>query len=144
MKAKQVNEAEPTAWVLVFDAGDEVMAELRRFAKEKALSGSSFTAIGALSRVEVGWFDWEKKDYETAVNLDEQVEVLSLIGDVACDKGEPAVHAHIVIGRRDGTAHGGHLIEGRVRPTLELVLTEWPKHLPKKFDPQAKLPLIAL
>jgi uncharacterized protein len=74
----------------------------------------------------------------------EQVELLSLIGDVALKDGEPQVHAHAAVGKRDGTAHGGHLLQARVRPTCELVLTESPAHLKKEFDPVAGIALIKL
>jgi predicted DNA-binding protein with PD1-like motif len=70
------------------------------------------------------------------------VEVLSLIGDIALHEGKPQVHAHLVIGKKDGTAHGGHLLEARVRPTLEVILTESPKPLHKKYDPESGLALI--
>ena len=44
--------------------------------------------------------------------MSEQVEVLSLIGDVALKDGEPKVHAHVVVGRSDGSTRGGHLMDG--------------------------------
>ena len=92
----------------------------------------------------LGYFDWDAKDYKH-IPLREQVEVLSLIGDVALDeKGEPKVHAHVVVGRSDGTARGGHLLEAHVRPTLEVILTESPKHLRKQYDPESRLALIRL
>jgi predicted DNA-binding protein with PD1-like motif len=65
-------------------------------------------------------------------------------GDIALKDGEPQVHAHVVVGRSDGTAHGGHLVEARVRPTCELILTESPIHLQKKFDPKAGIALIQI
>ena len=68
--------------------------------------------------------------------------MLSLVGDIALDQGQPKVHAHLVIGKSDGSAHGGHLIEGHVRPTLEIILTETPRHLHKRFDPESGLALI--
>lgn len=142
MQATLVSAQNPETHVLVFETGDEVVAGLEQFALERNLKGSSFTAIGALSDIKVGWLDWESKQYEIAVELQEQVEVLSLIGDVALNEGKPAVHAHIVIGRRDGSAHGGHLLRAHVRPTLELVLIEWPHHLCKRFDPVSGLALI--
>jgi uncharacterized protein len=73
-----------------------------------------------------------------------QVELLSLIGDVALKDGEPQVHAHAVVGKRDGTAHGGHLLHAHVRPTFEVVLTESPAHLRKEFDASAGIALIKL
>ena len=105
MRHKRLEER-PRTYALIFETGDELAAGLKRFAREQKLGGSSFKAIGAFSRVKLGWFHWETKRYETSVDLDEQVELLSLIGDIAVKDGEPQVHAHVVIGRRDGTAHG--------------------------------------
>jgi uncharacterized protein len=90
----------------------------------------------------LGWLSWETKRYEPSVTLNEQVELLSLIGDVALKDGEPAVHAHAVIGKKDGTAHGGHLFQAYIRPTCEVVLTESPVHLQKFIDPEAGIALI--
>jgi len=117
---------------------------LKEFASEQKLASASFKAIGALSSVKLGWLNWETKQYEQSVSLDEQVELLSLIGDVALKDGEPQVHAHAVIGKRDGTAHGGHLLQAHIRPTCEVVLTESPAHLKKEFNPSAGIALIKL
>lgn len=143
MKFKQVDQS-PKTFVLVFETGDELAGGLSRFAQEQRLSAASFTAIGGLSSVRLAWFSWELKTYEPAVALDEQVELLSLIGNVALKDGEPMVHAHAVIGRRDGTAHGGHLLEAYIRPTCEVVLTESPAMLHKAVDPESGLALFRL
>lgn len=115
---------------------------LKQFASDHDLAGSSFKAIGALSDAKLGWFNWETKHYETAADIHEQIEVLSLIGDIALYEGRPEIHAHVVVGKKDGTAHGGHLLQAHVRPTLELILTEAPERLQKKHDPQSGLALI--
>jgi hypothetical protein len=141
MRYKRVEER-PRTYVLIFDTGDELAAGLKQFAQSQELAGSSFKAIGALESVKLGWFNWEAKKYETAVDLNEQVELLSLIGDIALKDGEPQVHAHVVVGRRDGSAHGGHLLEAKVRPTCEVVLTESPEHLRKEMDGEAGIALI--
>jgi len=141
MEAKLIDE-HPTTYVLIFDTGDEIVSNLKTFAKEHHLAGSSFKAIGALSDAKVGWFNWEMKKYETAAEIHEQIEVLSLIGDIALKDGDPEIHAHMVVGKRDGTAHGGHLQEAHVRPTLEMILTESPVALQKRHDPESGLALI--
>jgi uncharacterized protein len=141
MRFKQLSRV-PVTYALIFETGDEIAAGLKTFAKEHKLKDASFKAIGALEYVKVGWFDWDKKKYETAAELNEQVELLSMIGDVALKDGEPQVHAHLVIGKRDGTAHGGHLLEARVRPTCELILTESPAELHKEIDPKSGIALI--
>jgi predicted DNA-binding protein with PD1-like motif len=143
MHFKQIG-ASPETFVLVFETGDELAGGLLRFATDQRLTSASFTAVGALSSVRLGWYDWETKTYETSVTLDEQVELLSLIGDVALKDADPVVHAHVVIGRRDGTAHGGHLLRALVRPTCEVVLTASPVHLQKALDPASGLFLIRL
>jgi predicted DNA-binding protein with PD1-like motif len=141
MEFRQINES-PKTFVLVFQTGDELAKGLLKFAEEQKLSAASFTAVGALSSVRLAWFNWDTKKYERSVVLDEQVELLSLIGDVALQDAKPVVHAHVVIGKKDGTAHGGHLLEAHVRPTCEVVLTESPVHLQKFLDPVSGLALI--
>lgn len=130
-------------FALVFDKGDEPVSELERFAREHGVTAASFTGIGAFEEVVLGYFDRDAKEYEE-IPLREQVEVLSLAGDIALADGEPKVHAHVVIGKRDGTAHGGHLLRGRVWPTLEVVLVESPAELRKSHDPETGLALIDL
>jgi uncharacterized protein len=141
MNYKQIDDS-PQTFILVFETGDELAGGLAKFAKEKRLSAASFKAVGALSSVRLGWFSWESKKYEPSVTLDEQVELVSLIGDVALNNGEPMVHAHAVVGRKDGTAHGGHLLQARIRPTCEVVLTESPVELRKFVDEMSGLALI--
>jgi predicted DNA-binding protein with PD1-like motif len=143
MNFKQIDKS-PKTFILVFKTGDELAKGLSQFAEEQNLSAASFKAVGALSSVRLGWFSWESKKYEPSVTLDEQVELLSLIGDVALYEGKPVVHAHAVVGKKDGTAHGGHLLEARIRPTCEVVLTESPAHLQKHVDPESGLALIGL
>jgi predicted DNA-binding protein with PD1-like motif len=143
MRWKQI-EDEPKTFALIFETADEIATVLQQFARGQDLAGSSFKAIGALSYAKLGWFNWETKKYDPACVLDEQVELLSLIGDIALKDGKPQVHAHVVIGRSDGTAHGGHLLEARVRPTCELILTESPIHLQKKLDPKSGIALIQI
>jgi predicted DNA-binding protein with PD1-like motif len=141
MKARQIDES-PKTFVLVFETDDELAKGLLEFAEQERLSAASFKAVGALSSVRLAWFSWESKKYQPSVTLDEQVELLSLIGDVALMDGKPSVHAHAVVGKKDGTAHGGHLIEAHIRPTCEVVLTESPSHPQKQVDKESGLALI--
>ena len=129
-------------YAVVLQTGDEVMASLKEFIARENIHAAQMTAIGALSHVVLNYFDWERKAYHN-IPVSDQVEVASLIGDVADGPdGKPALHAHIVIGRRDGTAMAGHLGEAHVRPTLEVILVESPVHLRKKMDPESGLALI--
>jgi predicted DNA-binding protein with PD1-like motif len=102
---------------------------------------SQFTAIGAFERATVAYFDWSTKEYKP-ISIDEQVEVLTMNGDITLDQQRPKVHAHVVLGKSDATAHGGHLMKGFVRPTLEIMITELPRHLYRHHDPASGLALI--
>ena len=143
METKLLNDVGEATYALVFDIDEEVVAGLTRFAVEKNITAGHFTAIGAFSKLTLGYFDWQAKDY-TRIAVNEQVEVLSLIGDIAIDKGKPKLHAHVVVGKSDGTAHGGHLLEAYVRPTLEVVLESAPARLVRRHDPESGLALIDL
>ncbi len=144
MEAKQIHEENgQRTFVLVLGKGDEVVSRITDFAKENGLDAASLTGIGALSEATLGYFDAERKEYEE-IPVHEQVEVLSMVGDIAEHEGEPELHPHVVLGRRDGTTRGGHLLEGRVYPTLEVVVTESPEHLKKTTDEETGLALIDL
>ena len=122
MKSKLLLD-KPQIHAVVFDTGDEVITCMTDFARQQALSASQFTGLGAFSDVVLGFFNFEKKDYDRII-IDEQVEVVSFIGDVTLVNGKPKLHPHVVVAKRDGTAHGGHLLQAHVRPTLEVVITE--------------------
>ena len=143
MQAKQLQAQGQKTWALIFQSGDEVVSTLTKFAREQGLDSSYFTAIGAFQRATLAYFDRERKEYQE-IPIEEQVEVLALTGDIALKGTEPQVHAHVVVGRSDGTTRGGHLMEARVWPTLEVVLSETPKHLRRKHDDESGLALIVV
>ena len=143
MKARLLHESDgQRTFVVVLETGDEVMASLTAFAEERGLTAAQLSAIGAFSDAVLAYFDWETKAY-AKIPVNEQVEVASMLGDVALDpEGNVALHVHLVLGRRDGTALAGHLDEAHVRPTLEVIVAEAPEHLRKVKDPESGLALI--
>jgi predicted DNA-binding protein with PD1-like motif len=143
MKAKLLNEQNGRTFALIFDKGDEIIATLSSFAKDQSLTASHFTAIGTVSDAQLGYFDREKKEYRR-FTVSEQVEVLALVGNISRNQGEPRVHAHITLGRSDGTTRGGHLFAAHIWPTLELFLTESPTMLQCQTDEESGLALINL
>jgi predicted DNA-binding protein with PD1-like motif len=142
MHAKILDEHDERIYAVIFETGEDPVAGLTRFAEQQNLTASSFTAIGAFSEALLGYFDWEKKDYER-IPVQEQTEVLALVGDIAVEgRNRKKVHAHVVLGRRNGAACGGHLLQAKVRPTLEVILTETPGYLQRVYDPASGLALI--
>jgi predicted DNA-binding protein with PD1-like motif len=128
-------------FAFVLEPDEEPMSLLARCAEDYALASCLITGVGGFARATLGYFDRARKAY-LKFPIEEQVEVLSLLGDVAHDGVKRIVHVHCVVGLRDGTTRGGHLLEARVWPTLEAIVTEWPAYLRKRFDPEIGLPLI--
>ncbi|MDX1665025.1 MAG: PPC domain-containing DNA-binding protein [Candidatus Promineifilaceae bacterium] len=144
MQTKLLNDDQEKTYAVIYDKGDEFIAELKRFAEKQGLSSARFTAVGAFSDIILQYFQRDKKEYKD-IPVEEQVEVLTLTGDIALTpEGKPEVHAHVVLGKSDGTAIGGHIKQAHVWPTLELVLTEYPDYLQKRTDPETGLTLIDL
>jgi predicted DNA-binding protein with PD1-like motif len=142
MKWDLLDDKAGRTYALIYEIGEEVMQTLLAFAKQEKLAGSSVSGIGALSDVILAYFDWDQKKY-VPNPIPEQVELVSLLGDISLDPaGEPALHVHVVVGKRDGTAYGGHLVAAHVRPTLEMIITESPEHLQRKIDPATGLATI--
>ena len=143
MRSKLINSGELKTYAVVFDEHDEVIKLLEGFAKEKNLKAAQFTGIGAFSEVTLGFFDFDTKDY-LKIEIREQAELLSLVGDITLYKDKHQVHPHVVVGKRDGTAYGGHLLKATVHPTLELVINESPGYLQREMNEETGLPLIKI
>jgi predicted DNA-binding protein with PD1-like motif len=127
----------------VFEKQDEVRKALLEFASTNRFADAHLSAIGAFSEVTLGFFDRQQKAYRK-IPINEQVEVLTFTGNIVQKDGRPSLHAHVVVGKADGTAHGGHFLGGRVWPTLEMILSEMPVHLRRSHDEETGLALIRL
>jgi uncharacterized protein len=128
---------------IIFTKGDEVLSGLTEFAEREKLTAGYFSAIGALSSARFGWFDRVRKAYRD-IPIKEQVELISLVGDVGLVNGAPQIHAHAAVGFPDGRMRGGHLLEAIVWPTLELFFTSCPTPLIKEHDDETDLSLFDL
>nr|CAD6438804.1 hypothetical protein REQ54_04761 [Rhizobium sp. Q54] len=137
-----LDHAGQRTFAVILQTGDEVMSCLKRFTRAEDISAAHLTALGAFQCAELFFFEWESKQY-LPIHVEEQVEVASLLGDVALDADEkPSLHLHVVLGKRDGSALAGHLAKAIVRPTLEIVVTETPAHLHRLKDEETGLALI--
>jgi uncharacterized protein len=128
-------------YAIILAKGDEVMSGLTDFARQNKVSSASFTAIGAFSHATVAWFDDARKEFRL-IPIKQQVELVSMIGDIALVNDQPAVHTHVALASSDGTVRGGHVINAFVFPTLELFMTVYPTALHKQLDDATGLKLI--
>ncbi|WFE53204.1 PPC domain-containing DNA-binding protein [Micromonospora sp. WMMD1155] len=141
MRTQELRHPTGRVLVVVCDDGDEPVTVIGGALRRHELRAGRVTAVGGFREADVGWFDRQAGDYRR-IPVREQVEVLSLPGDVAARDGEPALHVHAVLGRADGSTVGGHLLSARVWPTLEVIITEVAPELSKRVDPETGLALI--
>ncbi len=128
-------------FLIRLEAGEEIMASLRAWAAEQRVGFAMLWAIGAMRRATLGYFDTTATLYRQ-IPVEEQVEVLSITGNVALgEDGAPIVHAHAILGRSDGSTVGGHLVEGYVFPMLEVVIRVFPEPICRRSDPTTGLTL---
>ena len=144
MKSKLLHDDKGLkTFAIVFDKNEDVRQGLLELANTNRFADAHLNGIGAFSEVTLGFFDPSRKDYKK-IPINEQVEVLSFTGNIVQKDGRPRLHAHVVVGKSDGTAHGGHFLGGRVWPTLEITLSELPVHLRRRDDAETGLALIEL
>lgn len=145
MRSKLLSESDGVrTFAVVLDPGDEAFRSISDFAAQQNVTAAAVTAIGAFESATVGWFDFASKTYRK-IPVMEQCEVLSAIGDIAMgDDGKPSLHMHAVLGLCDGSTRGGHLLEGIVHPTLEVMVTETPAHLHRRKRPELGIALLDL
>lgn len=144
MKSKSVKEGPDRVFVLILDQGEEAFKTIGEFANRERIDGASVAAIGAFAEAKVGWFDLTAKKYKP-IAVNEQCEVLSLMGDIAQgDDGKASLHLHAVLGLQDGSLRGGHFLSGSVQPTLEVTITETAAHLRRKRRADLGIALISI
>ena len=130
-------------YAVIFAKGDEILSGLTEFAAREKLTSGWFTAIGALQSAKFGWFDESRKAFRD-IPVNDQVELVSLIGDAGLVNGTPAIHAHGAVALSDGQMRGGHLLQAIAWPTLELFFTSSSVKLTKKQDEETGLFLFDL
>ena len=143
MHAYEAGSGRRQTLVVVMDQGDEAVAALTQAVREHGIMAAQVTAVGGFRSAELAFFDPDRRDYDS-IPVPEQAEVVNLVGDVAEKDGQATPHLHTVLGRRDGSTVGGHLLRGEVWPTLEVIVTEVPAELAKTTDPQTGVATIQL
>jgi uncharacterized protein len=144
MKSKSVTDDLERTFVLVLETGEEAFKTISEFATRERITGASVSAIGAFERAKLGWFDFDARTYRP-IEVGEQAEVLSLLGDIAQDAdGKASLHLHAVLGLKDGSVRGGHFLSGEVRPTLEVTIRETVAHLQRRKRDDLGIALISI
>jgi uncharacterized protein len=138
----QYREA-PFGYFLVLERGEEVMEGITRFATLTGTRAASFSGIGAIDRLTLGFYDLESRGYERRT-WEESLEVASLMGNLAEVDGGPFPHVHGVFCRRDFSAFGGHVFEATVSINIELSVQTAPEAIRRQPVDFCDLKLIEL
>jgi predicted DNA-binding protein with PD1-like motif len=121
---------------------EDLLDSLAALAKKYELVSGFFSAIGALSEANIGFF--EKGKYKS-IKMESDLEVVSCTGNISYREGEATVHAHIVVSDREGRAFGGHMLEGCiVSVTCEIFLIEFDQRINRAKDKATGLFLLDL
>lgn len=127
--------------ILKPDFGTDLLKELQKYVLAKNINLAWLSGVGAVSRANIRYYDQPAQKW-VDLELDENLEVAGMWGNVSLLNGEPIVHVHIVLADREGRCYGGHLADGTLVFNLEIMLTTLTgPNVVRKMDPQTGLTL---
>jgi uncharacterized protein len=115
------------------ESGDAVVESLTRLLEAEGIGFAAVSGLGAVRQVRVAYLNVEAREYEVH-EVEEQMELVSLVGNAALRDGKPFLHVHAALGRRDLTMFGGHLQEAIAHPTVEVLVQPESGSVVRKFD----------
>lgn len=131
------------SFALAAEMGEDVLTALERLCARENIFAAHLCGIGGFARATLGYYDMESKRYEP-IAVNEQVEVVSFLGNVTTYHEKPRLHVHCIVSHRDGHTAAGHLLAAVVRPTLELLLDEHLVWMRRTDQPGVGIPLMDL
>lgn len=130
------------AVMLRLDPGDEVVESIKQVCLAENIVLGTITGLGAVGEVNVGLFDPKEKKYYGNTFIGDY-EIVSLVGNITTMDDDVYLHCHMAVGDIKGTVVGGHLQSAVVSATAEIVLTELPGAVGRRFDETIGLNLLA-
>lgn len=137
----KVLSKQPTFQLLRFDKGEELIASLQEYCNKETILAASFQALGAARELTLAYYNLADKVYEDH-KVKEDVEILSILGNIATMDKKIIVHAHGIFGKQDLQTIGGHIKKLVVSATCEVSLTILPGTLKRSFDEETGLNLL--
>jgi uncharacterized protein len=131
-----------TTHVLRFDNGDDVIAALATYCTENSITAGHFSAIGSAGEAVLAYYNLPNKQFEDHT-IQEEVEIVSLTGNVATMDGKTIIHAHGVLSRQDLSTIAGHFKKLTISATAEVVLTKLNATFTRHHDEQTGLNLLS-
>lgn len=129
-------------YVICIKKGEELVAQTLAFCEERKIHGAWLQGIGGCDRVEIGFYDINRKEYEKKI-YEEELELVSLKGNIATSQDGRILHAHVSLGRRDFSMIGGHLFSMRISVVGEVFIRSFPVPLRRAYDPSFGVRVLA-
>ena len=119
----------------------DLLEEITRICVDKNIHLGRVEALGAVKKARLGYYNQKEREYHF-YELDQTLEITSLVGNVSIKDGAPIVHAHVTFSDEDGHAYGGHLAPGTIVFACEIVIQvlDDPK-FERRLDQETGLPL---
>jgi uncharacterized protein len=133
-----------SGFVLRLEQGDDILKTLRGLANAQRLRACFFEGIGSLYKAVLGHYDFKDTKTYKYQTFDEDLEILTLSGNISTMNRQALPHAHVTLGRRDFSVVGGHLEEGSLANMVEVNMTKLPGRLLKDRDNNIGLNLLQL
>jgi uncharacterized protein len=124
-------------------SGDHAHEGVVAVLKRENVQYATLTGLGAIRWVRLAYWNAVTREYEEH-NVEEQLEVVSLVGNVSLRDGEPFLHWHISLGRHDLSLFGGHLLDAIVHPNFEVWLQVESEPVHRRVEPDSGLALMDL
>ena len=140
MRYKKVGNS----YLIRLEKGEKVIEKLTDFCVKEGIRSGHFSGIGGLENVEIAYYTIGDKQYHSKFFDRPPYEILSLKGNVSTSEGKIKIHAHVLVGDNKFQTFGGHLNEGVVLPTCEIVFTRFGEIVERKMDGETGLPLLDL
>ena len=116
----QSKEKDGLIFIRLFPGEDIYQSLKEACRKHRVETAVVLSGVGQLKQFKLGYFK-ERGDY-TPEEFQKPHELLSLTGNISSQEGDYNFHLHVALGNEAKKVVGGHLIEGKVEITNEIVL----------------------
>ena len=132
---------EKDKYIIRFDKGEELISGLIEFCQAKKIKAGFFIALGATSQVVLSYYHLDKKEYQEK-KIDEDLEIVSLSGNVAEMEGKIIIHSHGIFADSQMRTYGGHLNKLVVSGTGEVLLDVFQGKIERQYSQEIGLNLM--
>lgn len=137
MKVKKIN----SGYLIKLEKNEKLVQTLIKFCEEHRINSGWISGIGSLAEIELAYYRLDRKEYSHE-KIEEPLEIVSLMGNIAFFENKHAVHAHIVASDAEMKTYAGHLQEAVISATCEIFLIDFDAKIERKHSPEIGLNLL--